>query len=206
MKNEKIGALFRKERNLQLFNRLHPNGSEEVVQQYISNGCALYTLENLPMFDSENIWALLGADMDIHGDCAEMNAPAWLMNCLNVYDDDNLPVTPYPYQAFGLQVLHTHHNSPDDGREDVCIFIDPKFLVPIADEKYELWYRDIDGRQLVIASAGVLIKAVIAPVVFRKDLIKEKIDFIATIYKELNTINPNVKIETPYEQVGFNEE
>ena len=173
MKPEKIYAMFKKEDFLKLWDKLYTNkdGETKTAMQYLTDGAAVYPLENLPIFNSITIMGLLGLDPENSMDCFTDATPDWLETVLADYDDSDVPLTETA-DMFGYTVLETYHNSADDNFPELCFFVDPKYLAPIRDEKYDLISRSVkivdDPVRVIVVKAGLILKAVIIPNVFNE--------------------------------------
>lgn len=171
MKPEKIYAMFKKKDFLKLWDKLYTNkdGETETAMQYLTDGTACYPLENLPLFDPITINGLLGIDDGLN--CTHDIAPKWFETVLSDYDDSDVPLTETA-DMFGYAVLETYHNSADDNFPELCFFVDPKYLAPIRDEKYDLISRSVkivdDPVRVIVVKAGLILKAVIIPHVFNE--------------------------------------
>ncbi len=56
MKSKKIYAMFQEKDVLRLWDKLYDdNGETKIAMQYLSDGTAVYPLENLPLFDTLTI-------------------------------------------------------------------------------------------------------------------------------------------------------
>lgn len=202
MKKEKIYALFKKEYHLTLHNKMYlDNGEKELALQYVSNGEACYPLENLPEFDEGTLPSLLGVPKDEPRGYSVAEAPEWLYTAVKDFDDSDIPLKKHCYDAFGYVVLQTYHNNINDGLENVTVFVNPKYLAPIADEDCEFVLRTISAKiktRAIIVKAGMLIKAIIMPMTFASDSqLDTKIEFVQDLYTELNLLRNNNESDEP---------
>lgn len=189
MKREKIYAMFKKRRHLNLFNKIYEdNGETKIALQYLCDGRACYALENLPLFDDETIFGLLGSKTNSELKCYVDVAPEWLKTALEDYDASDIPLT-RTADMFGYTVLETHHNNDNDGFSEICIFVSPELLSPVFDEDYELVSRDVGelGR-LIIVKAGLITKAVIAPYRFSEYDCNKNLKTVERAYDELRNL------------------
>lgn len=170
MKSKKIYAMFQKKDVLRLWNKLYDdNGETKIAMQYLSDGTAVYPLENLPLFDTLTIKGLLELDPDDKLDCFLDAAPKWFETVLADYDDSDVPLTETA-DMFGCTVLETFHNNKDDHFPELCFFVDPKYLAPLSDEKHDLFSRRVTitetAVRVIVAKTGLILKAVIMPYTF----------------------------------------
>lgn len=171
MKSKKIYAMFQKKDVLKLWNKLYDdNGETKIAMQYLSDGTAVYPLENLPLFDTLTIKGLLELDPDDKLNCFLDAAPEWFETVLADYDDSDVPLAETA-DMFGHSVLETFHNKNENGDyPELCFFVDPKYLAPLSDEKYDLFSRTVKitetAARVIVAKAGLILKAVIIPHTF----------------------------------------
>ena len=196
MKKKKIYSLFKKEYRLKLYNKMYSlDGEKKLGLQYVSDGNACYPLENLPEFDEITLPSLLGVPNDQPTEYEVSEAPDWLYTAIKDFHDSDIPLKEHCYDAFGYVVFQTWHNSTNDDFEDVTIFVDPKYLAPIADEGCEFELRTLDnGRRAVIAKVGLLVKAIIMPMDFSSNSqLDTKIKFVQDLYTELTLMRNKAK-------------
>ena len=162
--------MFQKKDVLRLWNKLYDDdGETKIAMQYLSDGTAVYPLENLPLFDTLTIKGLLELNPDDKLDCFLDAAPKWFETVLADYDDSDVPLAETA-DMFGYSVLETFHNNKDDKFPELCFFVDPKYLAPLSDEKYDLFSRTViiseTAARVIVAKAGLILKAVIMPYKF----------------------------------------
>lgn len=170
MKSKKIYAMFQEKDVLRLWDKLYDdNGETKIAMQYLSDGTAVYPLENLPLFDTLTIKGLLEVDPDDKLDCFLDAVPKWFETVLADYDDSDVPLTETA-DMFGYTVIETFHNNKDDNFPELCFFVDPKYLAPLSNEKYDLFSRKVritkTAVRVIVAKAGLILKAVIMPYTF----------------------------------------
>ncbi len=198
MKKEKIRTLFRKERRLNLYNKMYfDDGEKKLGLQYVSDGFVVYPLENLPEFDETTLPSFLDVPKELPTKYDVLEAPDWLYTAIKDFDDSDIPLRKHMYDVFGYTVFQTFHNSPNDKFEEVTIFADPKYLAPIADEACEFLLRNLDnGRRVIVAQDGLLTKAIILPMDFSSDsLIEDKIEFVKSVYTKLTLMRNKQKAD-----------
>ncbi|MBP1562065.1 MAG: hypothetical protein J6C96_12600 [Oscillospiraceae bacterium] len=205
MKKEKIYALFRKNAHLKLYNKMYnANGEEKIALQYITDGCACYPLENLPIFNAETLRGLINVDPETPTHYIVEEIPEWWSDALVPFMDGEIPLKKSPWDMFGFTVFETYHNTDNDGFPDICVFVNTKFLAPISDDDGILnySYRKLDGEKCaVVATDGMIVKAVIMPVIFRKDDIPKKIDFVEMVYRKLMDMQSVAEADDEGEQL-----
>lgn len=160
MKIKGIFAVCKKNKQVILFNRYNNDG--ETVEQYISDGYAVYPLSGLPVLDEESILTIF--------DVPEKQREDWRVECkpvpegINFRDTDNgeriiekqgdIAVA---YAGKTLKPLQTHHG---------LIFIEGRYLAPVSDvlDVMELYERRMQsGQSYIVAKAGFMLQAVIMP-------------------------------------------
>ena len=188
MKREKIYAMFKNKTSLRLYNKMYIDSDEEekISMQYITDGRACYALENLPLFDGETILGLLGVDSDDKLQCIVDTVPDWFGKALADYDDSDVPLHAVT-SIFGYTFLVTWHHSEYDNLPEMSCFINPSYLSPPSDEDYDLYSRVIDGRgtRWIIVKAGLITKAVIVPIGFSKEALRDKISWLKEAHSAL---------------------
>lgn len=170
MKSKKIYAMFQKKDVLRLWNKIYDdNGETKIAMQYLSDGTAVYPLENLPIFNTFTIRGLLELTSDDPLECFLDATPEWFETVLADYDDSDVPLAETA-DMFGYSVLETFHNNKDDNFPELCFFVDPKYLAPLSDEKYDLFSRKVriteTAVHVIVAKEGLILKAVIMPYTF----------------------------------------
>ena len=198
MKKDKIYSLFRKNYYLRLYNKMYiSNGEKKLGLQYVSDGSAVYPLENLPEFNQITLPSLLGVSQDQSTEYSVSEAPEWLYTAIEDFHDSDIPLKKHCYDTFGYVVFQTYHNNMSDGFENVTVFVDPKYLAPVADEECEYVLRTIsENGRAVIVQAGMITKAIIAPTNFSSfSQLNEKIEFVQDLYTELSLMRNKQKAD-----------
>lgn len=159
MKIKSIAAIRKKSKRVVLYSKRDAEG--DIVQQYISDGSAVYPVLGLPVLDEESILTIF--------DIPEKQREDWLVkdadipdginfedmdNCEQIIERAGLSIV---YAGKTLKPLQTRHG---------LIFMESRYLAPISDvlDVMELYERATPGGEpYIVAKAGFLLQAVIMP-------------------------------------------
>jgi len=189
MKLEKINSMFKKRSDLKLYNKLYDNdGETKIAMQYLCDGSACYALENLPLFDGDTIYGLLGIDPEKDVNCFVGITPKWLLAALEDSDGSDIPVYPVS-EIFGYTVFRTYYNSEERNFAEVCLFVLPELLSPLSDKKYEFYSRTVtvnnEDVRVIVAKSGLITKAVILPHFFNDYGCTRNLEIVGNVFEEL---------------------
>lgn len=189
MKLEKINSMFKKRGDLKLYNKLYDNdGEAKIAMQYLCDGSACYALENLPLFDGDTIYGLLGIDPEKDVNCFVGITPKWLLTALEDSDDSDIPIYPAS-EMFGYTVFRTYYNSEERNFAEVCLFVLPELLSPLSDKKYDFYSRTVtvnnEDVRVIVAKAGLITKAVILPHFFNDYECTRNLEIVRNAFDEL---------------------
>lgn len=162
MKREKIYSICKDNKIIALFEK---SVEGKVYEQWLGNGYATYPLGNMPTFDKDTIYSLLGI--------FDEKKNGWKVLVKDISNDkfyadnlpDDIPLRKFPYIFDGNVTFVTDHSCDKDNvLPDVTIFIDNTLLAPIADEDdIDFYCRKRNNEYAVICRTGLLLRAVIMP-------------------------------------------
>lgn len=187
MKREKIYSICKENKNIMLCEKI---AKGKAYEQWLGNGCAAYPLGNMPIFDKDTIYTLLGITDD--------KKNGWNVHVQDISVDDlfadnlpeDIPLRKFPYTFDGNVTFVTDHSCDKNNvLPDVTIFIDNTFLSPIADEDcVDFYCRRWNNGYAVICRTGLLLRAVILPKIYRdnSNAVQNLLDWMRTVVAEIS--------------------
>lgn len=160
MKIKSIAALCKKNKHIVLFEKLDHDG--ELIQ-YIGDGVAVYPLADMPPLDKESALTIF--------DVPEKQRADWLVETVAsapreiIFDDFVDGERPVEPENIGVAIRGKVLVPIITSRG--LVLIDNRYLAPISDARdvLELYERfTTSGTPYIVAKAGLLLQAVIAPV------------------------------------------
>lgn len=162
MKMNAIASICKKRKYVVLLETL--NGFGEVIQQYISDGSAIYPLDGMPYLTSENILTIF--------DIPEKQRVKWAVReqvrVPETYNVEDIDLKERKLDRESIQIVYgSKVLRPLQTSSRGLVFIDNKYLSPMTDvlDVLELFERCTpSGEVYIVAKAGLLLQAIIAPV------------------------------------------
>lgn len=159
MKIKSIAAICKKSKRVVLYSKRDAEG--DIVQQYISDGSAVYPVFGLPVLDEESILTIF--------DIPEKQREDWLVKDadipggINFGDMDNCEQI---IERVGLSIVYAGKTLKPLQTRRGLVFMESRYLAPISDvlDVMELYERATPGgKPYIVAKAGFLLQAVILP-------------------------------------------
>ena len=174
MKMNSIASICKKRKNITLFERRLESGD---VQQYISDGFAVYPIVGLPYLTEESILTIF--------DVAEKEREKWIVRHANLPEGLNFEDTDVNEVTIGESVISIAYGgtvlkplyTPGG-----MTFIESRYLVPLKDvmDFLQLYERRTEtGTPYIVAKAGFLLQAVILPHDVINETFVEKLSDVA---------------------------
>ncbi len=159
MKIKDVAAICKKNKFAILFER----GANDTVEQYVSDGGAVYKLFGLPYLDASNLLTIF--------DVPEKNRPKWavcnkaLPDEISLADccEDEMPIDErdaYP------EIVHAERALKPLKISDGILFIQTRYLKPVSDEQefQRLFERKTaSGISYIVVKTGLIVQAAIMP-------------------------------------------
>lgn len=152
MKLGKVGALCKSAKQFIIYKTWR--------DQWISDGCAIYPIRELPMLKEDNVYALFDIPEDKRGKIRyyeDINIPYGID--LNDACEDEVVV-----QLESISIVQCGSTyAPIKGRGGI-LYINKKYLAPLDDDVtlYERYYPRSD-RSYIVAKRGLLLEGIILP-------------------------------------------
>lgn len=162
MKITSIASICKKRKYVALLERYNELG--EIVRQYISDGSAIYPIDGLPYLTSDNILTIF--------DIPEKQRSKWVVQTQvavpGIYSTEDTYLREKQLVRESIQIVYgSVVLRPLQTTYRGLVFIDNKYLSPLTDvlDVLELFERYTpDGDVYIVAKAGLLLQAIIAPV------------------------------------------
>ncbi len=158
MKIKKLAALCKKRKRAIIYERRIKD--TDIIQQYISDGCAIYPIFGLPQLDAESLLTIFDVDQDEweKWHVSMMGTPPDVLS-QDVWEGEQ-PVGRY----FQPMVINGDLIKTVQIRGET-VFFDDAYLDPIRDGENLMYYgRDYGGDWTIIVKSGLLLQAAIFPV------------------------------------------
>lgn len=180
MKINKINQIFRKSKHITLYN--YPDDNGEIIRQYITDGSILVPLENMPIFDKDNILGFLersADDTEIYVQVEPL--PLKFENIIKTAEHKLESIKLLPYTLFDLNVFTS---------KDRLFLANPKYIKPFINDDavlFDVAKIDSSGDAIIVYN-GMIFAAAIMPVEFSERYSREMADtlqmFIKTFTEE----------------------
>lgn len=161
MKIKSIAAICKKSKRVVLYSKRNIEG--DIVQQYISDGSAVYPVSGLPALNEESILTIF--------DIPEKQREDWFVKDADIPDGINFEDMDSSEQIIeraGLSIVYAGKTLKPLQTRHGLIFMESRYLAPISDvlDVMELYERATPGGEpYIVAKAGFLLQAVIMPIV-----------------------------------------
>lgn len=159
MKIKSIAAICKKSKRVVLYSKRNIEG--DIVQQYISDGSAVYPVYGLPALDEESILTIF--------DIQEKQREDWFVKDADIPDGINFEDMDSSEQIIeraGLSIVYAGKTLKPLQTRHGLIFMESRYLAPISDvlDVMELYERATPGGEpYIVAKAGFLLQVVIMP-------------------------------------------
>lgn len=167
MKIKSIAQICKKNKTLCVFSR---QGDWNTVEQYISDGCAVYSLQDFPDLDVNAAFSIF--------DIPEKQRDSWRTCAKPIFDNRDFAdvlSSDEPLEDMGVQIAYQDKILKCLKCKDEVILIESRYISPLSDvlDILQLCRRKTAaGSPYVVAKAGFLLQAVICPVNANKELIR----------------------------------
>lgn len=163
MKIKKLAAICKKKKRAVIYERYLEGG---LVQQYISDECAMYPIFGLPRLSKESLLTIF--------DVKEAEWDKWHVS---VYEDPAEVMTSdtftpeQPLERFYQPIVHNGKVLKSVMLDGETVFFDDAYIGPVSDAKEIMYYgrRSRFGMPVIAVKSGMMLLATIAPFAIADD-------------------------------------
>lgn len=163
MKIKKLAAICKKKKRAVIYER-HLEGG--LVQQYISDGYAMYPIFGLPRLSKESLLTIFDVKED-----------EWDKWHVSVREDPEEVMTSdtftpeQPLERFYQPIVHNGRILKSVMLDGETVFFDDAYIGPVSDAKEIMYYgrRSRFGMPVITVKSGLMLLATIAPVAIADD-------------------------------------
>ena len=172
---KKIAAICKSRKTIDLFD------DDAAGIQWISDGCAIYPLYEMPEMDNETILAVLDVPEDKRGEYHVTHSA--LPTSYNFTDSDD---TERMLDEMDVGIVFRDRKLLPARTSLGLWFFNPKYLEPLNDmDGFEIYERETMGGQVYLAvRTGWILRAIILPMLPEPDALVERLEMLA---RELRT-------------------